>query len=157
MPSPPNPLQAGYPPVAFHFSVGFGIPLPDADCSFSEVSGISAEMDTETVVEGGENRFVYQLPKGIKHPHLVLKRGVGPITSRLVTWCRNVFEGGLAQPVQPKLMLVGLLDGAGLPLRVWSFANAWPVKWEVDAFSSTKNEVAIEKVELSYLYSKREV
>ncbi|TPW15554.1 MAG: hypothetical protein FD130_1178, partial [Halothiobacillaceae bacterium] len=37
----------------------------------------------------------------------------------------------------------------------WTFANAYPVSWEVESFSSTKNEVAIEKLELSYNYSNR--
>ena len=32
-------------------------------------------MEIETVVEGGENRFVHRLPKPVKHPNLVLKRG----------------------------------------------------------------------------------
>lgn len=151
------PAGAVYPPVAFHFAVSFGIPGRDADCAFREVSGIAAEMDTETVVEGGENRFVYQLPKAVKHPRLVLKRGVAPFTSRLVTWCRDVLEGGLSYPVTTKLMRVSLLDEAGQGLRVWSFENAYPVKWEVEPFQSSKNEVAIEKVELAYQFSKREV
>ncbi len=154
----PTPTTAGaYPPVAFHFAVSFGTAARDADCSFREVSGIGPEMETETVVEGGENRFVYQLPKAVKHPRLVLKRGVAPFRSRLVTWCRNVLEGGLSQPLAPKLIHVALLDETGQPLRMWSFENAYPVKWDVEPFNATKNEVAMEKVELSYLFSKREL
>jgi phage tail-like protein len=152
-PAAPPPV---YPPVAFHFRVSFGTAAPDADCSFREVSGIAAEMDTETVVEGGENRFVYTLPKAVKHPRLVLKRGVAPYTSRLVTWCRDVLEGGLGQPVTTKLMQVALLDETGQPLRVWTFDGAYPVKWDVDPFQSSKNEVAMEKVEFAYLSVKRE-
>lgn len=158
-PSPRGATPAGavYPPVAFHFSVSFGIPGRDADCAFREVGGIAAEMETESVVEGGENRFVHQLPKAVKHPRLVLKRGVAPFTSRLVTWCRDVLESGLAFPVTTKLMRVSLLDESGQALRVWSFENAFPVKWEVEPFQSSKNEVAIEKIELAYSLSKREV
>lgn len=146
-----------YPPSAFYFSVSLGGGSADADASFREVSGIGPEMDTETVAEGGENRFVYQLPKSVKHPRLVLKRGVAPLSSALVAWCRDVLEGGLAQAVVPKLLQVSLLNQDGQPLRTWSFANAYPVKWEVEPFNSTKNEVAMEKIELSYLFSKREV
>ena len=151
-----SPLQA-YPPTAFYFTVGFGNVSGDADCSFREVSGISSEMEIETVVEGGENRYVYQLPKAMKHQRLVLKRGVAPFKSRLVTWCRDVLERGLVWPVTTKLMHVGLLGADGQPLRVWSFERAFPVKWEVEPFQSTKNDVALEKVELSYLCVKREV
>lgn len=151
------PAAAVYPPVAFHFAVSFGIPGRDADCAFQEVGGLAAEMDTETVIEGGENRFVYQLPKAVKHPRLVLKRGVAPFTSRLVTWCRDVLESGLAYPVTTKLLRVSLLDEAGQGLRVWSFEHAYPVKWEVEPFQSSKNAVAIEKVELAYQLFRREV
>ncbi|MEX8518892.1 MAG: phage tail protein [Leptothrix sp. (in: b-proteobacteria)] len=153
----PTPQDLAYPPVAFHFAVSFGTASRDADCSFSEVSGISSEMETETVVEGGENRYVYQLPKAVKHQRLVLKRGVAPFSSRLVSWCRDVLEGGLTRPVTTKLMRVTLLDATGQPLRVWSFDGAFPVKWDVEPFQSTKSDVALEKVELSYLFAKREV
>ena len=106
-----------YAPTAFYFRVSFGIAVLDADCSFSEVSGIVDEMETETVVEGGENRFVYTLPKAFKYPRLVLKRGVAPCTSPLVNWCRDVLEGGLGQPVSTKSMQVALLDESGQALR----------------------------------------
>lgn len=150
-------LGNDYPPVAFHFTVTLGV-LPNIiDVSFREVSGIGPELETEAVTEGGENRFVYQLPKAVKSPRLVLKRGVASMASPLVLWCKSVLEGGLAKPIYPKLIHVFLLDEKGLPLRVWSFDNAFPVKWEVEGFQSTKNEVALEKIEFSYAFSKREV
>lgn len=150
-------LPGAYPPAAFYFTVSFG-PLPLlADSSFREVSGIGPEMDTETVYEGGENRFAHVLPKAVKHPRLVLKRGVASIVSPLVRWCKSTLEGGLAQGIEPRLVHVFLLNEMSLPLRAWSFENAYPVKWDVEPFNSTKNEVALEKIELCYAYSKREV
>ena len=150
-------LRPEDPPAAFYFAVTFGEQAQDADSSFREVSGISPEMETEAVVEGGENRYVLALPKGVKHPRLVLKRGIASNTSRLLMWCTAVLEGGLAQPVYTKMVHLFLLDSAGAPLRAWSFADAYPVKLAVEAFNSTKNEVAIETIELSYSFSKRVV
>lgn len=153
----PPLLSGDYPPAAFYFTVSLG-PLPlIADSSFREVGGIGPEMDTETVAEGGENRFVHVLPKSVKHPRLVLKRGIATIVSPLVRWCKGALEGGLAQPIEPKLVHVFLLDESSLPLRAWSFENAYPVKWEVEGFQSMKNEVALEKIELVYAFSKREL
>lgn len=143
-------------PVAFQFAVSFGASPQDVDASFQEVAGIAPEMETEAVAEGGENRFVHQLPKAVKHPRLVLKRGIAAIDSPLVTWCREVLEGGLDQTITTRLLQVALLDGEGQPLRSWSFDNAYPVKWDIEAFNATKNEVALEKIELSYAFSKRE-
>lgn len=148
-------MAAAYLPAAFHFAVTFGTQPKDADGAFREVSGIGPEIETEAVAEGGQNSFVHLLPKPAKHPKLVLKRGIAPVDSRLVLWCRSVLEGGLARPIYPKLLHVFLLDESGGPLRVWSIENAYPVKWEIEGFQSTRNEVAMEKIELAYACSKR--
>ena len=147
--------ESVYPPSAFYFKVVFAATLGLSDTSFQEVSGISSKMETEPFEEGGENRYVHALPKGVSHPNLVLKRGIARITSPLVVWCRAVLETGFAVPVVPMPMLVMLVGASKLPIRTWSFANAYPVNWEVDTFNSTKNEVAIETIELSYSYSNR--
>lgn len=141
------------PPVAFFFAVGIGS-MPDT--SFQEVSGINAELQTEEVHEGGENRYVHALPKGVKHPQLELKRAIAPLDSALVTWCKGVLENGLAQGIKPELVTVKLLDKDANPLCKWSFADAYPVKWDVEGFGASKNEVAIEKIVLNYSYSTRD-
>jgi len=150
MPDPANIWEeGGYPPSSFYFRVRFAGGAGISDVSFQEVSGISSEIDVESVVEGGENRFVHQLPKGVKHPKLVLKRGIAKKDSGLVKWCISVLEQ-FEMPIKPKALHVQLLDGKGYPIRVWSITGAYPVKWEVENFNSTKSEVAIEKIELSY-------
>lgn len=146
-----------YPPSAFYFRVVFFSILGKWDTSFQEVSGIGSEMETEDVVEGGENRYVYRLPKSVKHPKLVLKRGIATITSPLVLWCKSILESDFASRIRPVSLLVFLMNEYKIPIRVWRFADAYPVNWEVDAFNSTKNEVAIEKIELSYTYSSRHI
>lgn len=141
--------------TAFHFCVTFGTSAADADASFLEVSGIGPEIETEALPEGGENRYTLQVPKAMKHPKLMLKRGIAPLDSRLVTWCQGALEGGWIKPIFPKQMHVFLLDPEGQALRAWSIENAWPVHWEVEAFNATRNELAFEKIELSYAGSKR--
>ena len=144
-----------YPPASFHFKVVFTASLGMTDTSFQEVSGIGSEMELEEVVEGGENRYVHRLPKGVKHPKLVLKRGVAKISSPLVLWCKSVLEAGYLIPVMPMPILVFLQNEKRIPARAWFFANAFPVNWKMDPFNSTKNEVAIEEIELSYNYTYR--
>lgn len=148
-----NPLTGGYPLPAFHFRVT--IAGSSQDTSFQEVSGIGVTMETEPYQEGGENRFRHQLPKGVTHPNLVLKRGIANVTSPLVRWCRSVMQDGLGASVVTHTVLVSLLNEYRLPVRSWSFARAYPVKWEVDAFNSTKSEVAIETIEMCYAQSTR--
>ena len=144
-----------YPPSAFYFKVMFGGTNETVDTSFQEVSGISSEVDIETVVEGGENRFTHQLPKGIKHSNLELKRGIAAKDSPLVKWCMAVMEGDFVSAIETKAVRVFLLNEEKNPIRGWLFDSAYPLKWEIESFGSTKNEVAIEKIVLSYTFSKR--
>jgi phage tail-like protein len=126
-----------------------------AACSVKSAASLR-RWTSKTVKEGGENRFVHRLPAPVKHPLLVLRRGVLPMSSPWVAWCRDVLEGGPAAPVTTSLIHVSLLDENGQPLRVWSFDKAFPVKWEVEPFQSSKCEIAVEKLELSYQFCKRE-
>jgi phage tail-like protein len=137
-------------PAAFYFTVSIGASSSGTDSSFQEVSGIELDMEVDELREGGENRFMHQLPTGIKQKRLTLKRGAAATSSPLVSWCKSTLEGGLSIPIRLLPVNVKLLDAKSNPLRSWSFSNAYPVRWEIDAFQSTKNEVVLETVELAY-------
>jgi phage tail-like protein len=138
-----------YPPVAFYFAVRFGKAAGIPEVAFQKVSGLALEMETEALREGGENRFVHNLPKGVKPQRLVLERGVAAKDSGLVKWCKAVLEGGLALRIKPQQLDVVLLDAAGEPLRSWSFDNAYPLKWSVSELRADRNALALETLELN--------
>ena len=142
-------------PVAFHFKVRIGLETAIRDTSFQEVSGLDVKMEVLPVKEGGENRFQYQLPNGIKQQSITLKRGLADEMSPLMNWCKSVLESDLAHPIAPKQIWITLCDMDHDPTRVWVVHNAFPVRWNIDTFNSTKNEVAIETIELAYLYVER--
>jgi len=144
-----------YPPSAFYFKVAFAATGGMSDTSFQEVSGISATIETEPYSELGENSGAYHLPKSVTYPNLVLKRGIASATSPLVQWCRSVFEGDFASAITPMTVMVYLMNENKVPVRAWSFSNAYPVKWNMESFNSTKNQVAIENIELKYHHSNR--
>ena len=148
-------FERGNPLPAFYFAVSFGNGTTIDDSAFSEVSGIGPEIDTETLVEGGENRFVHQLPKQVKQGQLELKRGVANLNSPLAKWCKKTLEGEFAIIIELQTVIVKLIGADGVALRAWQFNDAYPVKWSVDPFSSTKNEAAIEKICLAYSYFQR--
>lgn len=147
-------LGDDYPPAAFAFKVVFAAMGDMSDTSFQDVSGIKATIETETYKELGENGFEYQLPKPATYTNLVLKRGITSMTSPLVLWCKSVFENEFSA-FEPMEIVVYLIDENKIPKRAWGFSNAFPVSWEVEAFNSSKNEVAIEKIELSYNFLTR--
>ncbi|NRD75158.1 phage tail protein [Shewanella sp. VB17] len=145
----------GWPVPAFYFKVAFHGAKNKSDTSFQEIGGISAQVETEEYGEGGENRFIYQLPKSVKHSNLSLKRGITKLDSFIVKWCITFFEGDFNKTLEPKDLSVHLLGERGTVIRSWNFFQAYPVNWKLDAFHSTKNEVAIEEIELCYQYSNR--
>src|SRR3954471_6904095 len=107
-----------YPPAGFHFRVAFsgvsGMNVDDHQ-RFQEVSGLSVEVETEPLREGGENRFEYKLPKRAKYPNLVLKRGLLKGTAFL-DWfnsAMSTYFTVIVYDFKPADIMITLLDEAG--------------------------------------------
>jgi phage tail-like protein len=135
-------------PVGFYFSLSF----EGEDVAFQEVSGISKELDVEKVASSGENRFKYRLPNVSSSQNLVLKRAIVPTGSKLITWCSNTLDAGLATAIQTQDVSVDLLDNEGTVLMKWTFYNAYPVNYAVSDLKSQESEILIETIELTYNY-----
>ena len=143
-----------YPPVAFHFKVevlDLGRPN-DNDMRFTDVGGLSMELATEELAEGGENRFVQKFPVRGKYPELTLKRGV-LVGSEVFNWIRSwiqEFDVEHKPPLTPKNIDVKLLDKDHQPLITWHLVNAYPTKWSVSDLSASANSVSVESLQFFY-------
>lgn len=138
-----------YPPVGFHFKVEvLDLPANDFDVRFSEVSGLSVEMGTEEVAEGGENRFVQKYPTRAKYPELVLKRGLLR-KSAVWDWTRQCIED---YRIEPKSVDIKLLNESHEPLLTWHLVGAYPTRWAVSDLNASSNTVVIESLQLFYQY-----
>ena len=140
-----------YPSVGFHFSVIFELfPLLPNDFRFQSVSGLSANVETEKLKEGGENRFSHQLPSRTSYDKLVLKRGMF-IGSFIIQWCREAIEDINFAPTN---IIITLLNEMHLPVAAWYVVNAFPVKWSISDFNAQESSVVIETLEFEYNYFK---
>lgn len=140
-------MNENYPPVSFHFVVSFnGISGKTVDTQFQSVSGLSVEIETEQVKEGGENRFTHQLPVRANYTDLVLKRGLAK-DSDLIDWFRNAIENMIIHPVT---IDISLLNEEHEPLVSWNIVHAWPKKWSLSDLDAEQNAIAIETLELHY-------
>lgn len=153
-----------YPPPAFSFQVAIG--SSRADAAFQEISGLDPKVELEDLVEGGLNAYVHQLPGATKHGNLVMKRGYFIGASPLAKWAGQTVGSTFAAPIEKKSLTVSLLGpppvSAADPeqaaaaasgrsvLAAWSVQDAWPIKWEVGPFDSTKNDVLTEAIEIAY-------
>ena len=142
-----------YPPAGFHFKVEFQDlenKIQISDYQFQSVSGLSVDLETEEIAEGGENRFKHKIPVRTKYPNLVLKRGL-LIDSDLIDWCRDAIENFEIKPINLTVMLLNEKHEA---LLTWSVTHAYPVKWMVEEFNAEENKLVIESLELTYNYFK---
>jgi phage tail-like protein len=137
-----------YPPVSFHFRVEVLGLSSDNDTRFAEAGGLSLEVSTEEVAEGGENRFLQRYPTVPKYTDLVLKRGL-LAQSAVFDWVRDCLAG---DQVVPKDVDVTLLNEAHEPLVTWHVIRAFPTKWGISDFNATSNTVLIETLQLAYQY-----
>jgi len=109
---------------------------------FTEVSGLSSELEVMTYNEGGKNDGVHKLPTRMKHPNLVLKRGVTTVKD-LQQWAQESFMG----PDRKEITLT-MYNEQLEKIRIWSFKNAYPVKWTGPSFNSAQNTLATESLEI---------
>lgn len=138
-----------YPPVGFHFLVEFeGLGSQAKDHQFQSVSGLSVDIETEEIAEGGENRFKHKLPVKTKYPNLTLKRGM-LIDSKVIDWCREAIENFSFKPVN---LTIKLLNQEHQPLISWNVVHAYPVKWSVEDFNAEESKLVVENFELTYNY-----
>jgi phage tail-like protein len=134
--------------------------------TFSEVSGLNAEIETEEYREGGRNSGPHKFAKWGKYPNLVFKRGV-TFNTDLWDWYYQVLYGSKAPLRKHGVILLtdrgsGISAASGgptslglpvvdkLPVAVWFFENGLPEKMQGPALNAKSNEIAIETLEIAH-------
>jgi phage tail-like protein len=142
--------QAFYQTVNFHFKVDFNFDSGDGvDVRFQSVTGLDSVLDTETIKEGGENRFEHVLPVRRKYGPLTLKRGLlKPDDSSLTNWLKETFDGNIVKPIDT--VNISLLGEDHQALMHWTINNVWPRSWKVGELNAERGEVLIETLELNF-------
>jgi phage tail-like protein len=138
-----------YQTVNFHFKVEFTLNEEGIDVRFQSVSGLDVTLDTETVKEGGENRFEHVLPMRRKCAPLILKRGLlKPTASGLTRWLQKAFNDEEIEPLD--IVTIKLLNEEHKPLMLWTINNVWPRSWKMGELNAENGAVLIETLELNY-------
>lgn len=139
-----------YQTVGFHFAVGFqNLGIDSLDAAFQSVSGLEVQLETESLKEGGENRFEHALPSRRKYASLNLKRGLlsPEAGSKITEWCLEAFQAELIKPTNLDILL---LNEEHETLMKWNVIHAWPKSWKFGELNAEKSEVLIESLELQY-------
>ncbi|GAA1214583.1 phage tail protein [Kitasatospora nipponensis] len=128
-------------------SVHFRLQIDGIDLGhFTTCSGLSAQVEVEQRVEGGNNGFVWQLPTRVTFPNVTLTR---PLTSdsakvtRLLVGLPQHVTRGTAQisALRPNLLDV---------IAEWSLRDVLVVGWTGPSFDPAQSQAATESIELAY-------
>jgi phage tail-like protein len=124
----------------------FVVKVPDIDTvgMFTRCSGLELTIDVFQYAEGGNNEFVHHLPGRLSYPNLVLTRGL--------TDQDAVFKWFSATRTQPQLKEVTIIfqTHKGQPIRTFTFADAYPVRWSGPSAEAGTATVALEVLEIAH-------
>lgn len=111
---------------------------------FTEVSGLTMELQPVEYREGGDATETQYLAGTSRHAPIVLKRPYRP-GSELLAWMRSTTEGD----VQPRDLSIVVVDSTtGAEVGRWECHGCLPVRWGVPKFDNSGSEVAIEELVL---------
>jgi phage tail-like protein len=111
---------------------------------FTQVQGVSAQVDVLEYPEGGRNDMVHKLPSRIKQGNITLKRGMTREPALLAWLQKSVVQAELTN------MSLTLYDSAGKKVQAWSFAGAYPVKWTASDPNAGGNEIMTESLVIAH-------
>jgi phage tail-like protein len=113
--------------------------------SFSEVSGLKAEVAPIEYRNGSEDITVRKIPGLKKFNNITLKRGIiGDLA--FWNWILDAMNG---QVVRTEGAIL-LLDESRQEVMRWTFKRAWPVSWEASGLNAKNNEIAMETLEIAH-------
>ena len=111
---------------------------------FTQLTGLSAQVDVLEYPEGGNNAFVHRLPTRIKQGNITLKRGVTN-EKALITW----FNASVVK-VQPTDLSIAVYGYNHEVVQNWSFRNAYPVKWSGSDLNAGGSEFITQTLEIAH-------
>lgn len=119
---------------------------------FASVSGLTVSVQTEDLVEGGQNGFTKKLPGRMEWPNITLSRGLIK-SDNLFDWLNKTSGEGFAaqgNKLQRCTAAITALAQDGSRLRSWNLSGCFPVRWKGPEFNVTSNESLSEELEIAH-------
>lgn len=119
---------------------------------FASVTGLELSVQTEELVEGGQNSFTRKLPGRMEWPNIVLSRGLIQ-SDNLFDWIGKTSGEGFAASGNKLKRCTGAITALaadGSRLRAWNLAGCFPVRWKGPEFNVTSNDALAEELELAH-------
>ena len=124
----------------------FVVKVPDIDTigMFTRCSGLEIKVEVLEYAEGGNNEFIHQLPGQLSYPNLTLERGLTD-EDAVLKW----FNATRTQ-AQLKEVTITFQTHTQQPIRTFTFADAFPVRWSGPSGQAGASAVALESLEIAH-------
>jgi phage tail-like protein len=116
---------------------------------FRDVAGLESETAVieHRVTGKSGNLIVHKIPGELKWSNLVLRRGITDDT-RLHDWRKKIEEGQIETNRKNGTITCFAPDNS--VVAKYTFKRAWCCKWKGPGLDASKNELAIEEIELAH-------
>jgi phage tail-like protein len=127
-------------------SICFTVAIDGHDLgAFTQCDGLGVEVVVEQHEEGGENRFVHQLPGRMKYTNVKLTRAINGDTASVASWFASMHG-----EVRRSTAEIAALQLDGTKVASWSLQGVIPVKWTGPQLNVGDAKVATETIELAH-------
>ncbi|MBA3870550.1 MAG: phage tail protein [Chloroflexota bacterium] len=127
--------------ISFRFTVAVdGINY----AAFTEFTLPTLTVETEEIKEGGQNSYSHKLPVRVTAGSATLRNGIAS-DLKLLNWYMDMLKGDIAAATRQ--ITVTMFDSSRAALMVWSFRQAYPIKWSGPSLKTDGTSVGIEEIE----------
>ena len=123
----------------------FKVLLDNNTVSFSKVSGLNMEVETEMIVAGGQNHFGHIMETPVKRPH-TLRMESGIYSAGRNQTLRKLRPGMYLQ----QGIVVMVCAAAGSVQLTYCAEQAYVTKWELSELSASSGSVLVNVFEAVY-------
>lgn len=119
---------------------------------FASVAGLQVSVQTEDVVEGGQNGFTRKLPGRMQWPNITLSRGLTQ-ADNLFDWFNKTSGEGFAAEGSKLKRCTGAITALsmdGKRIRAWNISGCFPVRWKGPDFDVSSSNTLAEELELAH-------
>ncbi len=141
------------PTTVFNFGLEVGNVMVAA---FTEVTGMSAQMEVFEYKEGGLNEHTHKFPGRTSFGNVTLKWGMTD-DQELWDWYLKTLQwtsSGSGENPRRDVSIVAFAGKSGSGTKPtsgrWNLVGAFPVKWTGPSWNTTQSSIAIESLEIAF-------
>jgi phage tail-like protein len=114
---------------------------------WNSFEGLGMETAIEQREEGGENRFIHQLPTRLKYSNVKLSRPVNEDSPKVAAWFMSIAN---VRPTNQNACVQAVSGKDNKVVVEWNLENVVPVRWTGPSFNVESPKVATETLELAF-------